>query len=225
MKARFILFRRNSTYYCEDTETHQQLSLRTKDEAEARTLLLAKNESVRQPCLNLQLARTYLTAADPVISVRTWQDVMNEIPKLKTGSTRVRWESAIKAKALNPLRNLPLMQTRAEHFLAVLETCGVATNSYLRRIHCFALDMSWLLSPVLPRKRWPALHFKEKRAITCEEHCRILAAENNPEWRAFYELLWHLGGSQTTSPPCAPRTSTWTRRPSPMRAARPVPSA
>ena len=49
MSQRYILFRRNATYYCEDTETHQQLSLRTKDEAEARTLLQAKNESVRQP--------------------------------------------------------------------------------------------------------------------------------------------------------------------------------
>ena len=122
---------------------------------------------------------------------------MNEIPKLKTGSTRVRWECAIKAEALDSLRALPLLQTRAEHFLEVLENCRVSTNSYLRRIHCFALDMNWLPWPVLPKKRWPALQFKEKRAITREEHQKILAAESNPEWRAFYALLWHLGGSQT----------------------------
>jgi hypothetical protein len=30
-----------------------------------------------------------------------------------------------------------------------------------------------------------------------EEHQSILASERNPEWHAFYELLWHLGGSQT----------------------------
>ena len=41
MKQRFILFRRNRTFYCEDTETRRQLSLRTRDEAEARTLLAA----------------------------------------------------------------------------------------------------------------------------------------------------------------------------------------
>ena len=197
MKQRFILFRRNGTYYCQDTETRQQLSLRTRDEAEARTLLQARNESFRQPHLNLQLARTYLAASDPLVSTRSWQDVMNEIPKLKSGSTRVRWECAIKAQALNSLRALPLLQTRAEHFLAVLENCGVSTNSYLRRIHSFALDMNWLPWPVLPKKRWPALQFKEKRAITREEHQKTLAAESNPEWRAFYKLLWHLGGSQT----------------------------
>ena len=197
MKQRFILYRRKGTYYCEDTETHQQLSLRTRDEAEARTLLQARNESFRQPHLNLQLARTYLAASDPQVGSRTWQDVMSEIPKLKTGSTRVRWESAIKCEALDPLRAIPLLQTRAEHFLQVLENCGVATNSYLRRIHSFALDMNWLPWPVLPKKRWPALHFNEKRAITRDEHQKILNAESNSEWRAFYQLLWHLGGSQT----------------------------
>jgi integrase len=197
MNQRFILFRRHGTYYCQDTETRQQLSLRTKDEAEARTLLQARNESFRQPHLNLQLARTYLAASDPSVATRTWQDVMSEIPKLKSGSTRVRWECAIKAGDLDSLRSLPLLQTRAEHFLEVLEDCGVSTNSYLRRIHCFALDMNWLPWPVLPKKRWPALKFKQKRAITRDEHQKILAAESNPEWRAFYELLWHLGGSQT----------------------------
>lgn len=197
MKQRFLLFRRNGTFYCEDTETHKQASLRTKDEAEARTLLNARNESVRQPTLNLHLARTYLAASDPQISARTWQQVMDEIPKLKTGSTRVRWETAIKAKDLDTIRQLPLLQTRAEHFLTILEDCGVATLSYLRRIHCFALDMNWLPWPVLPRKRWPSPQYKDKRAITWEEHQRILASERNPEWQAFYQLLWHLGGSQT----------------------------
>src|SRR5262249_3545253 len=109
MKQRFTLYRRKGTYYCEDTETHQQLSLRTRDEAEARTLLQARNESFRQPHLNLQLARTYLAASDPQVGTRTWQEVMTEIPKLKSGSTRVRWESAIKAEALDPLRALPLL--------------------------------------------------------------------------------------------------------------------
>jgi integrase len=38
--------------------------------------------------------------------------------------------------------------------------------------------------------------FKEKRAITLEEQQRIIAAEMNPERNAFYQLCWHLGGSQ-----------------------------
>ena len=38
--------------------------------------------------------------------------------------------------------------------------------------------------------------FKEKRAITLEEHERILANETNRERRDFYRLCWHLGASQ-----------------------------
>src|SRR5258708_26058613 len=48
MKPRFIMFRRGDVYYSEDTVTRKQHSLRTKDEAEALTLLHAKNESFRQ---------------------------------------------------------------------------------------------------------------------------------------------------------------------------------
>jgi hypothetical protein len=33
------------------------------------------------------------------------------------------------------------------------------------RIHNFALDINWLPWPVLPKKRWPAIKFEEKRAI------------------------------------------------------------
>ena len=57
MNQRFILFRRNGVFYSEDTTTGKQISLRTKDPAEAKTLLNAKNESFRQPVLNLQIAR------------------------------------------------------------------------------------------------------------------------------------------------------------------------
>src|ERR1035437_225694 len=112
-------------------------------------------------------------------------------------STRVRWESAVKSKAFDTIRKLVVLETRAEHFLRVLETGGVSTNSYLRRIHGFALDMNWLPWPVLARKQWPALRFKEKRAITWEEHHKILAGESNPAWRGLYQFLWCLGGAQT----------------------------
>ena len=52
MKPRFILFLRGRTYYCEDTQTHKQLSLRTRHKTEAQALLNAKNEAFRQPMLN-----------------------------------------------------------------------------------------------------------------------------------------------------------------------------
>jgi len=48
----------------------------------------------------------------------------------------------------------------------------------------------------VPKRQWPAVKFKEKRAITAAEHARIIAAEGNPERKALYELCWQLGASQ-----------------------------
>ena len=122
---------------------------------------------------------------------------MDEIPKFKQGLTRERWLTAIKDAAFAPLRSLVLLQPGPSTSWKVLERGSVSTNSYLHRIHSFALNMNWLPWPVLPKNCWPALRFKRKRAITREEHQAILAGENSEEWRAFYQLLWHLGGSQT----------------------------
>jgi integrase len=196
MKQRFILFRRAGVFYYEDTTTGKQLSLRTKDEAEAITLLNAKNESFRQPVLNRQIARTYLAATDSAMATRIWQVPMDEMTKTKTGSTRVRHEVAMKDKAFDLIRNLPILETHSAHFLKVLELGTVSTNVYLRRIHNFALDMNWLPWSVLPKRQWPKVRFKEKRAITWAEHEKIIAAEVNPERKALYQLCWHLGASQ-----------------------------
>ena len=196
MKPRYRLFRRNGVFYYEDTTTGKQLSLRTKDEAEALTLLHSKNEANRQPVLNLRIARTYLTATDPEVAKRTWQTPMDEMSKTKTGSTRHRYEVAMRDKAFDLIRNVPLLETQPAHFLKVLELGTVSTNVHLRRFHNFALDMNWLPWPVLPRKQWPKVKFKEKRAITLEEHQRIIAAEVNPERKLLYQLCWHLGASQ-----------------------------
>lgn len=57
--------------------------------------------------------------------------------------------------------------------------------------------MNWLPWPLIPKRLWPEVRFKERRAITSEEHQRIIEREKNPERRSFYELCWHLGGSQT----------------------------
>ena len=87
-------------------------------------------------------------------------------------------------KAFDLIRNLPILETQSAHFLKVLELGKVSTNVYLRRIHNFALDMNWLPWPILPKRQWPQVRFKEKRAITFEEHQRIIAAEVNPERKA-----------------------------------------
>jgi len=198
MKRRFILYRRKrgGMFYLEDTQSKKQESLHTSDRAEALTLLHSKNEAHRQPVLNLQIARTYLSAADPEVTRRTWQRVMDEIICTKTGENQVRWRVVAKSKKYDPIRNRLLIDTQAEHLLHVLQQGTVSTNVYLRRMHNFALDMNWLPASVIPKRQWPPVRFKEKRAITLAEHQKIIAAERNPERKAHYQLCWHLGASQ-----------------------------
>jgi len=197
MSQRFTLFRRANVFYCEDTTTHQQASLRTKDEGQALALLHAKNEAFRQPVLNLQMARTYLSANDPEIAKRPWQAAMDEMAKAKTGATLIRHHRAMADGAFDLIRAMPIVETQPAHFFNVLEAGSVSTNIFLRRIHNFALDLGWLPWPVLPKKRWPKIRFKEKRAVTWAEHQAIVAGELNPERRAYYECCWHLGAAQT----------------------------
>lgn len=198
MKHRYRVFRRSwGTYYCEDLVTKRQESLHTRDRDEAFRLVAAKNEAEDTSMFSRQLARVYWKAGDPDGTSRTWQHIMDEIPKLKRGETQFRWHTAIKDKAFDPIRSMIVLETQAEHFLKVLEGGCVSTNVYLRRIHNFALDMNWLPWPILPKKCWPAIRFKEKRAITWEEHQAVVACEYNSERKAFYRLAWHLGASQS----------------------------
>lgn len=197
MKLRYRLFRRGSgLFFIEDTITKKQESLRTRDKAIAQRLFSARNEAHQQPAINLQIARAYLRASDPMIIQRNWQHVLDEIIKTKQGSTRERWLRAGKDKAFDSIREICLIETQAEHLLRVLERGTVSTNVHLRKLHNFCMDMNWLPWPVIPKRQWPAVKFKERRPITWEEHQKIIAAEVNPERRKFYELCWHLGASQ-----------------------------
>ena len=198
MKQRYRVFLRPwGVFYCEDLVTGKQETLKTRDKDEAYRIVAARNENEEAPAFSLHLARVYWKAGDPAGATRTWQHVMDEIPKLKRGNTQYRWLTAVKDKALDSIRNMVVLETQAEHFLKVLEKGSVCTNIYLRRIHNFALDMNWLPWPVLPKKRWPVIKFKEKRGITSEEHQAIVTRELNPERKAFYQLAWHLGASQS----------------------------
>ena len=198
MKQRFRLYRRHGgIYYVHDDETGKQESLQTRDRVEASALFAAKTQSHRQAHLNLRLARTYLAATDPMVSKRTWQVPMDELARTKRGPTHLRWQRAIKDKAFDLIRDLPILETQAEHFLKVLHTGTVSTNVFLRRVHNFALDMGWLPWPVVVNRQWPAIEFKDKRAITREEHGRIIEREKNPERKVFYQMAWHTGASQS----------------------------
>jgi integrase len=199
MKQRFRLYKRKKggRYYIHDDVTGKQDSLHTTDRATALRLFHSRGEAQQQPAVNLQIARAYMAASDPQIATRDWQLVMDEIVKLKKDQTQDRWQTAIKDKAFDSIRHLPILETRPEHFLRVLENGTVSTNVYLRRLHNFALDMTWLPWPVLVKKRWPAVEYQEKRAITLAEHLAIIAREKNPERKAYYKLIWYLGASQS----------------------------
>jgi len=213
MKQRFRIYRRNGgRFYVHDSVTGKQESLGTSDRTTATRLLHSKNEASHQPAINLQIARAYLAATDPQVATRTWQFVMDEMVKLKRGGTKIRWETANKDKAYDTIRHVPLLETRPEHFLRVMESGTISTNMYLRRLQNLALDMNWLPWSVLPKKRWPVVKFKEKRGITWEEHQKVVVGESNLELRDYYELLWNLGGSQTDMASLRAEDIDWTNQ-------------
>ncbi|MBI2946140.1 MAG: hypothetical protein HYY23_00715 [Verrucomicrobia bacterium] len=143
MKHRYRLWKRNGIFYSEDCDTGKQISLKTGDRQEALRLIAAKNEAAQSPVLNIHLARTYLSASDPATLQRCWSDVFQEIKKTKTGSTKERWERAAKDSAFTSILQLPIFETRAEHFLRVLERGLVC----VREPHCLAFSMhiEWLV--------------------------------------------------------------------------------
>jgi hypothetical protein len=134
MKNRYRLYRRRmgGVFYVHDSETGKQESLGTRDRAEATTLLNARNESVRQPQLNLHIAKAYLAGTDSGVSTRTWQNALDAIVESKTGSTKDRWRRAAKETALDLIRDRVIIETQAEQLLACLKAGTVSTNVHLR---------------------------------------------------------------------------------------------
>jgi hypothetical protein len=204
MKQRFRLYRRNkhvkrgaAVFYLEDTQTKMRTSLKTSDRVAAERLLHAHREAHEQSFKNVQIARVYLQAADPAMMTRTWQDVMAVIVEQQSGETKRRWDCAAKNKDYDLIRKMPILETRAEHLLEVLKSGKFSTNIYLRRVQNFAVDMGWLPVPILPKRRFPRYQHKIKRAVTPDEHKKIIEREKNPERRALYELAWHTGASQS----------------------------
>jgi len=106
--------------------------------------------------------------------------------------------SSLRLQFLN-LRNLPARLTSEEaawflgfapHAVPVLVAAGLLKplgQPARNAVKYFAM----------PKKRWPGIKFKEKRAITLVEHQAIVEREQNPERKAFYQLAWHLGASQS----------------------------
>jgi integrase len=188
---------RAGTFYCVDTKTGKRTSLHTPDADEARQVIAARNQADRQPALNLQIAKAYLSGTDTGITKRTWADAIETLTNTKQGANQERWRRVAKDKAYGPLLLRVITETPGDLLLKVMQLGTVSTNIYLRRLHNFCVDMNWLPWPLIPKRQWPSIRFKEKRAITWEEHSQIVARERNSERKAFYQLAWHLGASQS----------------------------
>jgi integrase len=200
MKARYRLICRNERlhkFYCVDSLTGKRVSLKTNDADAAAQIVLAKNQALRQPALNVQIAKAYLAGVDAGITTRTWKNAIDAVIDMKHGANQRRWIRVTKDPALAWIWDRAIVETNAEILLRVLKTGTVSTNVFLRRLHNFCIDMNWLPWPIIPKRQWPAVRHGEKRAITLDEHRAIVARETNPERRAFYELAWHLGASQS----------------------------
>ena len=174
MSDRFTLVKlgnRGGMFYSKDTLTNERKSLHTKDRTEAEKLVFHKNEAVANVQICRKVGMAYLGAADPELTTRTWKYVMEDIVKDKHGPTLHRYETALKDEAYEVIENRVLLETLPEHFKAVLRAGTVSTNVYLRRLQNHALDMGWLPVPVLPKKKFPKIVHKDKRAILWDEHC------------------------------------------------------
>jgi integrase len=214
MKNRYRLIQRGSrggAFYCVDTLTGKRTSLGDVDRDAAEQIALARNQALRQSALNLQIARAYLAGSDSGVATRTWGMALECLIATKRGVTQERWRRAARERALGPLLPRIIMETRAEELLAVLRHGGVSTNAHLRKLHNFCLGMTWLPWPLVPKPLWPPIQHRERRAVTADEHRRILERERVPERRAFYELCWHLGGSQSDVARLDARDVDWKR--------------
>jgi hypothetical protein len=102
MKKRYRLIRRNirgGKFYCVDTVTRKRASLHTTNEDEAAELTAAKNQALRQPVLNLHIAKAYLAGTDSGITTRTWRNAIDALIETKSGPNQIRWKRVVKDKA------------------------------------------------------------------------------------------------------------------------------
>jgi integrase len=212
MKPVFRLLRRTGVFYSFNTVSGERRSLRTRDRQEATALLAARTQAEAQPVLNFKMARVYLAASDPKAITRTWHDVLDCMIESKRGENRARWARMDRHRPLGTLWKKVVIQTTAEDLWHCLNSGTVTTNKFLRVIRNFALDLGWLPNLLIPARRWPVVKYGVKRAITPKEHSQIITRETNPERRAFYELAWYTGASQTDLANLTGSTIDWNER-------------
>ncbi len=211
----FVVKRPSGIFYAENKHK-ERVSLRTRERATAEEIVRGHKAAVEKPNFAYRVALAYLGETDPDAQTRTWLDVIDAyIKRSAPGPTRNRLETAKKDKALQKILKLNVLQDRPRQaglFFEALNSGRISTNVFLRRFHNFALDMGWIASPIIPRRQWPKVRYATKKAITEEQYLRIIDREQNPEKLAFYQLLWHLGGSQTDIATLTAEAVDWTTR-------------
>lgn len=212
MKQRFWLFTRSGVFYLQDSVTGKKESLQTRDRKHAERLRSARNEAADKPLLGLSLGKAYLAAYDPMLVQRTWQLVMDEFLTRGKDSSRQRRERAMRCEVFNSLRDKKLVETTSDDLRRVLADSRTSTNHFLHCLHNLAVGLGWLPWPLIAPKLWPVALKKKRRAITAEEHQKIIAAENNLERRNFYALLWEIGAAQTDTASLTAEQIDWNRR-------------
>lgn len=63
---------------------------------------------------------------------------------MKHGPNLERWKRAVPDRAFDRIRNNLVIETKGEYLLKVLQAGTVSTNVFLRQIHNFCVDMTWL---------------------------------------------------------------------------------
>jgi integrase len=197
MKNRYWMIKRSGTFYAHDSQTAKRESLGTKSKAEAQRLISAKNETLQNSALNLQLGKVYLAGHDPKLTTRAWSEVMDQLASHGKEKSRKRCRQEMKSEPFDLIRHKRIVETTGDDLRAVLGAGKAATNNYLRRLHNLAVGLGWLPWPIIPSRLWPKVIPKEKRGITSEEHEAIMAAEENVERRNYYQMLWETGAAQS----------------------------
>ncbi len=198
MKSAYRLFKRgNGVYYVEHNESGQQRSLKTKDKQEAQKLFHVHNDAANGQQINFEIGMTYIKAGDPGAVLRTWQNVFDEVSTRGSENTQSRRHRLYSKKCFDCIRNKSLIETTSEDLLRLLKRLGSFDNAHLKLAQNYAEDIGWLSRLIVPRKLWPKIKPKQKRGVTKCEHKQIIAAEQNAERKAYYQLLWETGASQT----------------------------
>ena len=178
MQDKFRLYRRpNGMFYAEEYHTRHRESLQTKDEARSAPPDCRQEPSRHPARFQSGNGEGVSQGPRPAVLRAHVESVSDAVQHTYEGPTKARWEKFIRSEPMQGVLEKKLIQTTSSDFLAVLNhpEAGVSTNVFLRILHNRALDLGWIVQPVIAKKGWPKIRYGHRRGITREEHERILA--------------------------------------------------